>query len=201
MSQYIIGLTGGIGSGKTAASDYFEKLGIVVVDADVVAREVVEPGKPALTQIADHFGADILTTDGQLDRRQLREIIFKDPKAKTWLESLLHPLIRDEIIAQLTQAKSAYAILVSPLLFETNQHELVKRTLLIDVPEDTQVERASQRDDANDEQIKSIIAAQMSRSCKRDKADDIIVNDRDLAYLYQQIDAQHAAYLSQVDSE
>src|SRR3989338_6241173 len=140
-----IGLTGGIGSGKTAATDHFQQLGIAVVDADVVAREVVVPGSPALAQIAEHFGAQILDHSGALDRAQLRKIIFSNPSEKSWLETLLHPLIRTEILRQLEQAHSPYAILVSPLLFETGQHLLVDRTLLIDAPEALQVSRATAR--------------------------------------------------------
>ena len=131
----IIGLTGGIGSGKSAASALFEGFGVHVVDADVVAREVVEPGMPALERITTHFGQNILEADGSLNRSRLREIIFADSEAKKWLEELLHPIIRNEIIKQLQQARSPYAILVSPLLFETDQHKLCTRSLLIDAPE------------------------------------------------------------------
>lgn len=195
MSKLIIGLTGGIGSGKTAASDRFESLGITIVDADIVAREVVEPGQPALKEISDHFGKHLITSEGALDRRKLREIIFSNQTEKQWLEALLHPLIREEILNQLSRADSPYAILVSPLLFETNQHQLASRCLLIDVPESVQIERASKRDNSNPEQIKSIIASQMSRTCKIEKADDIITNDQDLKHLHEQIDMQHKHYL------
>lgn len=195
MSQYRIGLTGGIGSGKTAASDYFETLGVTVVDADIVAREVVEPGTPALASIAQHFGGDILEPSGRLDRASLRTIIFRDAQEKKWLEALLHPIIRTEITQQLSTATSAYSILVSPLLFETDQHCLVHRTLLIDLPVEQQIERASKRDGAEEAQIRAIIAQQMSRACKIEKADDIIVNDKDLDALHAEIRRIHQHYL------
>ncbi|MEL7401638.1 MAG: dephospho-CoA kinase, partial [Pseudomonadota bacterium] len=127
----IVGLTGGIGSGKTAASDHFESLGITVVDADLASRVVVEKGRPALEQIANHFGSDFITDDGELNRARLREEIFASPEAKQWLETLLHPLIREEIQSQLQSAQSDYVILVSPLLIETDQHLLADRVLLI----------------------------------------------------------------------
>lgn len=191
----IIGLTGGIGSGKSAASARFEELNIHVVDADIVAREVVEPGKPALKTIAKQFGADILDTHGALNRSKLREIIFSDTNAKRWLENLLHPIIRSDIIRQLSEASSPYAILVSPLLFETDQHKLCTRTLLIDAPEALQIERATRRDQSSAEAIKKIIATQMPRASKQKHADDIILNDGDEAHLKRMIDSQHQTYL------
>lgn len=195
MAKLIIGLTGGIGSGKSAASACFEALGITVVDADIVAREVVEPGRPALASIENHFGSDILLDDGNLNRARLREIIFTSPEEKAWLEQLLHPLIREEIIQQLNPAQSDYAILVSPLLFETDQHSLCTRTLLIDLPVEMQIDRASQRDNNDEDQIKRIIASQMSRECKLEKADDIILNDQDLDHLKQAVSKKHQYYL------
>lgn len=191
----IVGLTGGIGSGKSAASAIFEKLGIHVVDADVVAREVVEPGRPALATIAKQFGADILEESGNLNRTKLREIIFSDTNAKRWLEALLHPIIRSEIIRQLAQAKSPYAILVSPLLFETDQHTLCSRTLLIDAQEELQIERASKRDDSSIDGIKKIIAVQMPRDIKQKHANDIILNDGSEEHLEHMVDLQHLRYL------
>ncbi len=191
-----IGLTGGIGSGKSAASAEFEKLGITVVDADVVAREVVAPGQPALHRIAEHFGPEFILADGTLDRARLRARIFSDSDAKSWLEQLLHPIIRDAIIEQLHIAASPYAILVSPLLFETNQHELVARSILVDVPETIQIERASQRDENSTEQIRKIMATQMSRDNKRQRADYILDNSADLTGLHEQVRALHKKLLS-----
>ena len=193
--MWTVGLTGGIGSGKSSASALFEQFGICVVDADVVAREVVEPGTPALGKIAKHFGSDIITTHQKLDRAKLRAIIFSNSDEKKWLESLLHPLIREEIKNQLNNAHSAYAILVSPLLFETDQHLLVNRTLLIDLSEALQRSRAAERDNSNTEQIQKIIDNQLSRECKIDRADDIISNMHDFAYLREEVERQHLHYL------
>lgn len=193
--MFILGLTGGIGSGKTAASDYLASKGIVVVDADVVAREVVEPGQPALQAIAERYGNDALLPDGRLNRAWLRQKVFAEPQEREWLESQTHPRIRAAIIHQLQAATSAYAILVSPLLFESGQYQLTQRTLLIDVSEALQVERASQRDQNDAEQIRRIIAAQMSGADKRAKADDIADNSQDLEHLHQQLDQLHLTYL------
>ena len=193
--MYTIGLTGGIGSGKSAASTIFESLGVHIVDADVVAREVVDPGQPALSSISSHFGADILNLKGELDRAKLRTIIFSNFEQKSWLENLLHPIIRQEIIRQLSLAESPYALLVSPLLFETEQNTLVNRTLLIDVPVDIQIERASKRDNNNTEQIKKIIDSQLPRTSKIEKSDDIIRNDFDLLSLEKSVKQQHQIYL------
>lgn len=193
--MWTVGLTGGIGSGKSAASALFEQLGICVVDADIVAREIVEPGQPALDKIVEHFGHEILDSNSKLDRNTLRSIIFSNPDEKTWLESLLHPIIRNEIIDQLEHAHSPYAILVSPLLFETNQHLLVNRTLLIDLPKPLQLSRASARDNAKPEDIEKIIESQLTRECKIDKADDIISNMHDFAYLRDEVERQHLHYL------
>ena len=192
---FVLGLTGGIGSGKSAASHWFETQGIVVVDADVVAREVVEPGQPALTQIHQAFG-DWVLLNGELNRRALREHIFKEPAARKTLEAITHPAIRQSIIQQLQAARSAYVVLVSPLLFESNQHELTQRNLLIDASEELQIQRASQRDGQSIEQIRKIIQVQMSRADKRQRADDIVLNDCHLEHLYAQLQPLHQHYLT-----
>ena len=198
--KFVLGLTGGIGSGKSAASQWFEAQGITVVDADVVAREVVEIGQPALTQIQQAFGDWVLLADGSLNRRALREYIFQSPEARKTLESITHPAIRTSIIQQLHAAQSPYAILVSPLLFETNQHELTQHTLLIDATIELQIERASQRDGQNIEQIRNIIAAQMSREQKQAMADDIVLNDGHLDHLYAHLRLLHQKYLNMAAS-
>ncbi|MFZ5722371.1 MAG: dephospho-CoA kinase [Pseudomonadota bacterium] len=195
MARFIVGLTGGIGSGKTAASDWFRNQGITVVDADVVARQVVEPGTPALAAIAEHFGRHVLQADGTLDRAALRRIVFEKPEERRWLEQLTHPLIAQEILRQLTAATSAYALLVSPLLFETRQRDFVARTLLIDVPEARQVARTAARDKVEEDQVRAIMAAQMPRSERRTRADDIADNDGTLAELHAQLERLHARYL------
>lgn len=192
---FIVGLTGGIGSGKTAASNHFERLGVPVVDADVVAREVVEPGTPALAAIAEHFGPEVIDAEGRLDRAALRKRVFDQPQERLWLESLLHPLIRLRIIEQLEAAQGPYVILVSPLLLETDQHKLVDRVLLVDVPEHLQIERTMLRDANSREQVEAILRAQSARSFKQERASDIIVNDQDLNHLHQQVEQLHLRYL------
>jgi dephospho-CoA kinase len=193
---WILGLTGGIGSGKSAAAQCFVDLGVHLVDADNAARWVVEPGRPALAQIAEHFGPSVLQTDGTLNRSALRELIFKDPQQRVWLESLLHPLIREEIRQYLARAESAYAILVSPLLLETSQHLMVQRVLVIDVPESVQIERTVLRDKTNEEQVRAILKAQASREERLSRADDVIVNDRDPAWLKSEVERLHHFYLT-----
>lgn len=203
-SKLIIGLTGGIGSGKSLACSLFHDKGIDVIDADVVAREVVEPGTSALSTIAGHFGDAILQTSPaglqQLNRAKLRELIFADPKEKQWLEDLLHPLINQRIREQLGNSRSPYAILASPLLLETRQFQLVDRILVIDASEELQIDRASQRDTNNRNQIKAIMAAQLPRQERRARADDIIENHGSIAELQMQVDQLHQRYLSLAQS-
>ena len=174
--MYVVAITGGIGSGKTTIANQFAELGIDVVDADVIAREVVESGTPALAAIADHFGPDVITPDGQLDRRRLREQVFSDPSAKAWLNALLHPLIRSEMQRQCAAARSPYCLLVVPLLVENKLTGLANRVLVVDVDEATQIERTCRRDGVTSEQAKTIIAAQASRSERLAAADDVIEN-------------------------
>ena len=193
---FVVGLTGGIGSGKSAASAWFESQGIAVVDADVVARKIVQKGQPALAQIQQAFGGWVLLENGELNRRALREHIFKTPEARKSLEQITHPAIRSSIIQQLRQAASPYVLLASPLLFETSQHELAQRSLLIDASEELQIQRASQRDGQNAEQIKKIIAAQMPRAQKQQRADDIVLNDGHLDHLYLHLQPLHEKYLA-----
>lgn len=193
---FILGLTGGIGSGKSAASQWFESQNIVVVDADIVAREIVGIGQPALQQIQQAFGDWVLLENGELNRRALREYIFKDASARKILENITHPAIRTSIVQQLQNAQSPYVILVSPLLFETNQHELTQHNLLIDASEELQIQRASQRDEQNIEQIKKIIQAQMPRQQKQSMADDIVLNDGHLDHLYEKLQPLHEKYLT-----
>lgn len=192
---YIVGLTGGIGSGKSAASAWFEQQEILVVDADIVAREVVEVGQPALIEIQKHFGDWVLDEQGCLNRSALRDCIFKHPEARQQLEAITHPVIRNSIIQQLNQASSPYAILASPLLLETDQHLLCQRNLLIDVPVELQLVRASQRDGQSREQIERIIAVQMPRLEKQQRAHDIADNSGTLEDLYQQLQPLHEHYL------
>ncbi len=195
-SRLIIGLTGGIGSGKSAATQIFQALGIDVVDADLMARTVVEPGSPALQSIAEHFGQQILKPDGSLDRAALRQRIFAAPAERQWLENLLHPLIRKEIVQRLHKADSAYAILSSPLLLETGQDALTDRVLLIDAPEARQIERTCQRDGTSPEDVTAIMATQWTRSQRQERADDVILNDGDLHQLELKVRAMHQTYIA-----
>lgn len=193
--MFVVGITGGIGSGKTAATTIFADQGISVVDADIVAREVVAPGTPALKEIADHFGESILREDGTLDRAALRQIVFKDLSEKTWLEQLLHPLIAKETQRQLQHAASQYVIFVSPLLTETAQKAFCDRILVIDVPEELQLQRTMQRDNNDASQVQRIIAAQATRQQRLLHADDVIENTGTPAELERQVLDLHQIYL------
>lgn len=193
--MFVVGLTGGIGSGKSAVSQRFERLGITVVDADIVAREVVQPGEPALKKIAQQFGSDILLADGNLNRSALRKIIFEQPELRDWLEQLLHPLIRESILLQLTQASSPYAILASPLLLETDQYLLVDQIIVVDVDEATQIRRTAVRDNTDTKQVEAIIAAQMPREERLARADSVIDNSGPEELLQPQIDRLHNSLL------
>lgn len=193
MSNFIVGLTGGIGSGKTAVSNAFADLGVTVVDADIVSREVVEPGSPALSKIAERFGSDILS-NGQLDRATLRQIVFADPKHKTWLEQLLHPLIGQRMVEQLAQAPGDYAILASPLLIEAGQQILCHRVLVVDVPESVQLQRTMARDNNDEAQVRRIMASQASREQRLAAADDVIDNSESLSTLSAKVTTLHRRY-------
>jgi dephospho-CoA kinase len=195
MSDLVIGITGGIGSGKTAVSDRFQDQGITVVDADIASRVVVEPGRPALAAIAEHFGADALNADGTLNRAELRKRVFADPDERKWLEQLTHPQINQYLRDELAKAESAYAILVSPLLAETGQSRFCQRIIVVDVPVELQVQRTMSRD-ANDEaQVRAIIAAQASREQRLELADDVIVNDQGLEHIDAEVQRLHQIYL------
>jgi len=179
--MYIVAITGGIGSGKTTIANQFAELGIDIVDADVIAREVVEPGTPALAAIAAQFGPEMLDPQGQLDRRRLRERVFSDPDAKAWLNGLLHPLIRQEMLRQCANARSPYCLLVVPLLIENRLTQLANRVLVIDVDEATQIERTCRRDGVSRAQAEAILAAQASRAERLAAADDVLDNQNDAA--------------------
>lgn len=199
MSRYsVIGLTGGIGSGKSTVARMFGALGVHWVDADDVARQVVEPGTQALRAIADHFGKSILQSKGELDRAALRQKVFEDPEQRRWLEGLLHPIIRQELIRQLSPEdyNLPYVMLVSPLLLETNQHELVERIVVVDVPEETQIDRTMARDGNSREQVERILAAQMPRAARREKADAIINNAQPLERVEASVHALHQRFLA-----
>ncbi|MCE2596109.1 dephospho-CoA kinase [Motilimonas cestriensis] len=197
--MFILGLTGGIGSGKSAASNIFKALGVAVVDADVVAREVVMPSSAsgALSQIAAHFGQHILLPDGQLNRAKLREKVFADVTEKQWLNNLLHPLIRQSLLSQLQACKGEYAILEAPLLIENDLLSYIDKLVIVDVPEDVQLKRAMARDNNSKAQIESIMAAQVSRAQRLKLADYVLDNSADVNALAQQVKDLHQVILSQ----
>ncbi|ABK39751.1 dephospho-CoA kinase [Aeromonas hydrophila] len=195
--MYVVAITGGIGSGKTTVANQFAELGIEVVDADVIAREVVEPGTPALATIAAHFGSDVITPAGQLNRRRLRERVFTDPQAKGWLNALLHPLIRTEMQRQCAAARSPYCLLVVPLLVENRLTALANRVLVIDVDEATQIERTCRRDGVSREQAQAILTAQASRAERLAAADDVLDNQNGTPEaIKSRILALHETYLA-----
>lgn len=200
MAAFVVGLTGGIGCGKTTVMQGFNALGVQSVDADIVAREVVMPGTPALNAISGHFGKQVLNADGSLNRAALRERIFNHAADKAWLEQLLHPAIRQSLLAQLNALTSPYVLLVAPLLLENKLNSVVNRVLVVDLPEQLQRQRAMTRDNANAEQIDAIMAAQLSRQDRLAQADDIIRNDSTLEALQQQIMPLHQFYLQQAKS-
>ena len=195
--QVIIGLTGGIGSGKSTVAKEFTALGIDIVDADKVARQVVEPGQPALAEIELYFGSDVLNAAGELNRAKLRQLIFQSDTKKQWLNALLHPIIRDTLLAQLNMAKSEYVILEAPLLLENKLTQYTDYTLVVDVDEKLQIERAMKRDENSKSQIQAIMDAQISRSLRLQQADYVIDNSSiDRVALKQQIKSLHLKFLS-----
>ena len=196
----IVGITGGIGSGKSAVTERFEQLGITVVDADLAARVIVEAGKPALSEIAAHFGQDILQADGTLDRAALRQRVFADDNERRWLEQLTHPLIGQEIVDQIAAATSPYTILSSPLLLETSQKALVDCVVVVDVPEETQLQRTMQRDANAKAQVKRIMAAQMRREDRLELADIVIDNSRSLEELDSLVEELHKEFLLRAEA-
>ena len=196
--MFVVGLTGGIGSGKSAATAIFEDLGIDVVDADLASREAVLPGSKALDEIQKKFGSEILLEDQTLNRAKLREIIFDNSEDKIWLEQLLHPEIRHIIQSKLKNSSSEYVILVSPLLFETDQHEFCNETILIDSSLNSQVSRTSKRDSVSEDSVKKIISAQMSREDKLKIASIVINNDDSLEQLEINVKKVHENLLKEM---
>ena len=202
MAPLLIGLTGGIGSGKSTAAARFAALGVEVIDADVIARELVEPGSPVLEEIVQAFGADVLGEDGRLDRDALGRRAFADPQLRRRLEDLLHPRIRRLMAERARQAPGPYCVLVIPLLVETGQRNLVDRVLVVDAPEALQIERTLARDRSRtEEQVRALLAAQVSREARLAAADDVLVNDADLESLQRRVDALDARYREKPGSE
>ena len=194
--MFVVGITGGIGSGKSAVTDHLETLRITVVDADKVARVVVEPGTPGLAAIAEHFGEDILLADGRLDRAALRKIVFDNPDERKVLEGITHPRIRDEISRQLSEANSPYVVLSSPLLLESGQNTFADYVVVVDVPEEVQLTRTMARDENSEALVKQIMAAQLDRQTRLSRADTSIMNDGSLEALYERVKKLHEDLLA-----
>lgn len=191
----VIGLTGGIGSGKSTVAKLFAEKGVTVIDTDQLARDVTLPGQAALHKIVEKFGEGILLPDNTLNRAQLRKIIFANPHQRRWLEKLLHPLIRTEMQQLIAAAKSSYCIVVIPLLLETEPNPLIKRILVVDAPEEQQILRAKMRDNLSEEEIKAIIYTQVTRDQRLAATDDIIYNHGTLGELTPQVEKMHQFYL------
>ena len=192
--KMVVGLTGGIGSGKSAATNKFAALGIDIIDADEVARDVVTLGSEGLTRITEHFGHAILLEDGTLNRAALRERVFNNSEEKQWLNQLLHPLIRKTMLQQIADSTSHYCILSVPLLVEGNLSELCDRVIVVDCPESMQLERAMQRDGSTKQLIESIMASQATRKERLSAADDVIDNSKTIEFLNKQVIALHDEY-------
>lgn len=197
--SFIVGITGGIGSGKSAVTERFERLGITVVDADLAARVVVETGKPALKAIEEHFGSEVISKNGELDRAALRSKVFSTDSERLWLEKLTHPLISAEILEQLAASQSPYTILSSPLLLETSQGELSHCTVVVDVPPEIQLQRTMTRDDNDEAQVRRIMAVQMQREERLQRADIVIDNSRSLEDLDGEVAKLHEQFLNKAE--
>jgi dephospho-CoA kinase len=197
MSNLVVGLTGGIGVGKTTVTDLFSELGIDIIDADVIARESVARGSTALKEIVKRFGKTILNEQQDLNRSALRNIVFNDANEKQWLDNLLHPLIRQQIIQQVQLATSSYCILVAPLLIENQLTHLVHQVLVVDVDESIQCQRAANRDGSSKEDIAKIMKNQTDRKTRLAAADQVILNDGDKRQLQQKVTELHQFYQNQ----
>lgn len=191
-----VGITGGIGSGKTALTDWLAGKGIVIVDADLASRTIVAPGQPALREIVDTFGSEYLQHDGQLDRAALRTLVFSDEEKRRQLERITHPRIREELARQMDSADSTYVVLSSPLLLESGQSTMVDLSVVVDVPEDTQIQRTMARDHNSRELVEGIIAAQLDRDTRLSRADIVIDNSGSLEALHERGEILHQTLLA-----
>lgn len=189
-----IGLTGGIGSGKSTVCHLFQELGVSIIDADIVARQLVEPGLPALIQLVEHFGRQILNADGSLNRATLRDLVFTDPDKKRQLEGILHPLVYSRIAAEIAQLQGNYCIVAVPLLLETGQAHSVDRVLVVDCSVEAQLARVISRDKLGKDQVLAIIASQIPREQRLTLADDVIDNSATPLQLAEQVKRLHNSY-------
>lgn len=194
-----IGLTGGIGSGKTTVARYFAELGVAIIDADVIAREVVKPHSPVFKKIVEHFGDIVIEKNGNLNRQKLRKLVFNNINERQWLERALHPLIRKRMKEEIAKVKSSYCILVIPLLIENLPHPLVDHILLVDTPQELQQHRVKERDKLRPNQLQAILEAQTNRQQRLAAADDVIHNDKGLPELHQAVVELHTKYLKLVE--
>lgn len=193
---FIVGLTGGIGCGKSSVSQFFAELGIDIIDTDVIARKLTQPDGQAIGLIRDSFGDAFLTANGSLDREKMRNQVFSDSHARHKLEKILHPLILQEVIEQIKQTRSPYIVLVVPLLFETDDYDdIIHRSLVVDCEESIQILRTMARSQLSEQHVKAIMAQQVSRQTRLQKADDIITNNRDIDFLKTQVTQLHNNYL------
>lgn len=193
---YIVALSGGIASGKSTIANLFAQLGVPIIDADVIARQVVEIGTDAYKVIVKHFSQEILLPNNEIDRSQLRDIIFNNDHERLWLNNLLHPIIQEQTQIQIAQQTAAYVIWVVPLLVENNLHNLADRVLMVDTPEQLQLERLIQRDNIDESLAQKMISSQISSQKRLTYADDIIVNNGDLTSLTAQVNKLHQQYLN-----
>lgn len=191
---YIVALTGGIGSGKSTVSDLFKQRGVEIIDADIIARQVIEPGSEALLQLSQHFGQSILLTDGTLDRAKLRKLIFSDPQNKIWVEKLMHPLIQQITQQQISEVKAAWCIWVVPLLVENHLYKYASRVLVIDTDPSIQLQRIILRDNITPSEAQNILNAQAIRQQRLAIADDVINNDGGLSDVVRQVDSLFQLY-------
>ena len=191
-----VGITGGIGSGKSALTDWLSQKGIVIIDADLASRVIVAPGQPALAEIADTFGREYIRSNGQLNRGALRELVFTDYNKRQKLEAITHPRIQEEIWRQMSTADSAYVVLSSPLLLESGQSSMVDLSVVVDVPESTQLERTMTRDNNARKLVKGIMAAQLDRNTRISRADIVIDNSGSLDEFYQRGEVLHQTLLA-----
>lgn len=190
----VVGLTGGIGSGKTTAARLFAELGVPVIDTDQIARELVEPGQPALEEVVASFGPEVLTREGDLDRARMRQLVFQDPDQRRRLEAILHPRVRETVQQRVRDLDAPYCVVAIPLLIETGQRDLVDRILVVDAPPTAQLARATKRDGTSVAEVQAIMASQATREERLAAADEVLLNDGDRARLTAQVMELHARY-------